>query len=103
MAKEGSLINGQCQIIRINNVDVIAPSQFTGVFCRGVGIRIFAVCLLVNRSAGLSIQPQLALNVKLAMSCEVGGKASLAQFGTRSKIKPLGGWDLLGDWLVDNL
>ena len=52
---------------------------------------------------GKSIQPQLALNVKLAVSCEVGGKTSSARFGTRSKIKPLGGRDRLGDWLTDNL
>ena len=49
------------------------------------------------------VQPQLALNVKLAMSCEVREKTSSARFGMRSKIKLLGGRDRLGDWLTDNL
>ena len=52
----------------------------------------------------MGFQPHLALYAKLTTSCRLGGKASLARFGTRSKDQAAG-WagSLLDDWLVDNL
>ena len=52
----------------------------------------------------MDVQPHLALYTKLTTSCRLGGKASLAHFGTQSKDQATG-WagSLLNNWLIDNL